>query len=41
MFDAPGHTTWKNAKFTSYLHPNRSHNFDFHHNATGAYEVID
>ncbi|KAK7415045.1 hypothetical protein QQX98_006183 [Neonectria punicea] len=40
IFDEPARTIWSNAKFTPYLHPNASHNFNFHHNATGAYEVI-
>lgn len=41
IFEEPARTIWKNAKnFTPYLHPNSSHNFNFHHNATGAYGVI-
>lgn len=32
---------YKNAKpFVPHLHPNSSHNINFHHNATGAYGVI-
>ncbi|KAH7121723.1 Alpha/Beta hydrolase protein [Dactylonectria estremocensis] len=40
IFEEPARTIWKNAKFTPYLHPNASHNFNFHQNATRAYEVI-
>ncbi|KAF7555103.1 hypothetical protein G7Z17_g2455 [Cylindrodendrum hubeiense] len=40
VYEEPARTIWKNAKFTPYLHPNASHNFNFHRNATGAYEVI-
>ncbi|KAH8724801.1 Alpha/Beta hydrolase protein [Phaeosphaeriaceae sp. PMI808] len=40
LFEQPARTIWKNAKFTPYLHPNASHNFNFHHNAIGAYKVI-
>jgi hypothetical protein len=40
IFEEPARTIWKNAKFEPYLHPHASHNFNFHHNATGAYGVI-
>ncbi|KAH6961971.1 Alpha/Beta hydrolase protein [Ilyonectria sp. MPI-CAGE-AT-0026] len=40
IFEEPARTIWRNAKFTPYLHPNSSHNFNFHRNATGAYGVI-
>ncbi|KAH6896501.1 Alpha/Beta hydrolase protein [Thelonectria olida] len=40
IFEEPAKTIWRNAKFTPYLHPHASHNFNFHHNATGAYNVI-
>ncbi|KIX09869.1 uncharacterized protein Z518_00950 [Rhinocladiella mackenziei CBS 650.93] len=41
IFDEPASTYYRNAKpFVPYLHPNSSHNFNFHHNATGAYQVI-
>ncbi|KAH7254760.1 hypothetical protein MRS44_016576 [Fusarium solani] len=40
IFEEPARTIWKNAKFQPYLHPHASHNFNFHHNATGAYKVI-
>ena len=40
MFEEPARTLFKNAKFTPYLHPDASHNFNFHRNATGAYKVI-
>lgn len=41
IFVEPASTFYKNAKpFVPYLHPNASHNFNFHKNATGAYAVI-
>ncbi|KPM44516.1 hypothetical protein AK830_g2025 [Neonectria ditissima] len=40
IFEEPAQTIWKNTKFTPYLHPHSSHNFNFHRNATGAYKVI-
>ncbi|KAI8654088.1 hypothetical protein LRP88_01875 [Fusarium phalaenopsidis] len=40
IFEEPARAIWKNAKFQPYLHPHASHNFNFHHNATGAYKVI-
>ena len=41
VFDEPASTFYRNAKpFVPYLHPDASHNFNFHHNATGAYAVI-
>ncbi|KAF2174754.1 hypothetical protein K469DRAFT_725096 [Zopfia rhizophila CBS 207.26] len=40
IFDQPGRTYYKNAKFTPYLHPGASHHINFHKNATGAYKVI-
>ncbi|CAH0042492.1 unnamed protein product [Clonostachys rhizophaga] len=40
IFEEPARTIWKNAKFTPYLHPNTSHNFFFHKNATASFEVI-
>ncbi|KAK5944718.1 hypothetical protein PMZ80_001918 [Knufia obscura] len=41
IFEEPARTFYKNAKpFVPYLHPNASHNINFHHNATGAYRVI-
>ena len=41
IFDEPASTYYRNAKpFVPYLHPNTSHNFNFHKNATGAYGVI-
>ncbi|KAF1999787.1 alpha/beta-hydrolase, partial [Amniculicola lignicola CBS 123094] len=41
LFEQPARTFYKNAKpFIPYLHPNASHNINFHHNATGAYTVI-
>ncbi|KAF2755735.1 alpha/beta-hydrolase [Pseudovirgaria hyperparasitica] len=40
IFEEPARTLFRNAKFTPYLHPNSSHNFNFHFNATEAYRVI-
>jgi len=41
IFDEPASTFHRNDQpFIPYLHPNASHNFNFHHNATGAYKVI-
>ncbi|KAM0337694.1 hypothetical protein ACHAPU_011524 [Fusarium lateritium] len=40
IFEEPARTIWKNAKFEPYLHPNASHNINYHHNATKAYGVI-
>ncbi|KAH8656684.1 Alpha/Beta hydrolase protein [Tricladium varicosporioides] len=41
IFDEPAATLYKNAKpFKRVLHPGASHNINFHHNATGAYNVI-
>ena len=41
IFEQPARTFFKNARpFVPYLHPNASHNINFHHNATGAYKVI-
>jgi hypothetical protein len=40
IFEEPARTLFRNAKFTPYLHPGASHNFNFHLNATGAYGVI-
>ena len=41
VYDEPASTYYRNAKpFVPYLHPNASHNFYLHHNATGAYQVI-
>ncbi|KAH7324682.1 Alpha/Beta hydrolase protein [Stachybotrys elegans] len=41
IFEEPASTLYQNAQpFVPYLHPNASHNFNFHYNATGAYAVI-
>jgi hypothetical protein len=40
IFEEPARSLFKNANFTPYLHPDASHNFNFHRNATGAYKVI-
>lgn len=41
IFDEPASTFYRNAQpFVPYLHPDSSHNFNFHKNATGAYQVI-
>ena len=40
IFEHPAQEIWKNARFTPHLHPDASHNINFHFNATGAYEVI-
>ncbi|KAH8893678.1 alpha/beta-hydrolase [Thozetella sp. PMI_491] len=41
IFEEPARTIFRNAKtFTPYLHPNASHNINFHFNATGAFNVI-
>lgn len=41
VFEEPAREFYRNARvFVPYLHPNASHNFNFHYNATGAYEVI-
>ncbi|KAH7386902.1 Alpha/Beta hydrolase protein [Phaeosphaeria sp. MPI-PUGE-AT-0046c] len=40
IFEEPARAVWKNAKFTPYLHPNASHNFNYHENATAAFGVI-
>ncbi|KAK5117500.1 hypothetical protein LTR85_008885 [Meristemomyces frigidus] len=41
IFEEPARTYYRNAKtFVPYIHPNSSHNLNFHHNATGAYKVI-
>ena len=41
VYDEPASTYYRNAKtFVPYLHPNASHNFFFHQNATGSFGVI-
>lgn len=41
IFVDPASTYYKSAKpFVPYLHPDSSHNINFHKNATGAFKVI-
>jgi hypothetical protein len=41
IFEEPARTIFRNTKtFVPYLHPQASHNLNFHFNATGAYSVI-
>ncbi|KAH9893043.1 alpha/beta-hydrolase [Xylariomycetidae sp. FL2044] len=41
IFEEPARTVFKNAKtFVPYLHPDSSHNMNFHFNATGEFGVI-